>query len=52
MVDAHKAEKGRIDVLVNKTQALEVQVQSLLIRLEKAEKKANIAFALAQQGRL
>ena len=52
LVDAHKAERERIDNMQRRIEQLEVQVRSLTIRLQKSEQRANEAYAIAQQGRV
>lgn len=50
LVDAHKAERTRIDGLQRRVTELETQVQVILIKLQQAETKANQAFAIAKQA--
>ena len=52
LVDALKAERERTDQLTYRVGQLETQVQSLTIKMGEVQKQANIAFAVAQQGRL
>lgn len=52
LVDAHRAERERIDDLQKRVVELEKMVRMLTQRITLTEEKSNQAFAIAQQARL
>ena len=52
LVDAIRAEREAREAWGDRITALERTVQQLVIRMQEAEQKANVAMAVAQQGRL